>query len=108
LRSGCSLRKLVQVVLPPARLPFPGDTAEHGKSVVGRAAVRLGIDPHVPVRLSPDISPGPRLAHVVDADAVDEGPATAWWGLGCGGSRVAGLLAVLPPERVRVGVRCRP
>ncbi|MCY1365290.1 hypothetical protein D9M69_521300 [compost metagenome] len=44
-------QEAVQVVLPPARVPLPGRTAEDREPVGGRRAVGLGVGPHVPVGL---------------------------------------------------------
>jgi len=46
---GLRGQKIVQVILAAARLPLPRDTPEYGQPVVGRAAIGLGIGPHVPV-----------------------------------------------------------
>ena len=44
--------EVVQVVLPPPRLPRPGGAAEHREPVVGRRAVRLRIGPDIPVAIA--------------------------------------------------------
>ncbi len=43
--------KMVQVELPPPRLPRPGAATKHRKPVIRRRAVGLRIGPHEPVRL---------------------------------------------------------
>src|SRR3546814_2342380 len=41
--------EIVQIILPPPRVPAPGRAAEHRRPVVGRAAIRLGVGPHIPI-----------------------------------------------------------
>ncbi len=44
-------QEVMQVVLPPPGVPFPGRTAKDGEPVVGWRAVGPGVGPHVPVGL---------------------------------------------------------
>src|SRR3546814_13252591 len=46
-------QEIVQIILPPPRVPAPGRAAEHRRSVVGRAAIRLGVGPHIPIGVRP-------------------------------------------------------
>src|SRR3546814_20137309 len=41
-------REIVQIILPPPRVPAPGRAAEHRRPTVGRAAIRLGVAPQLP------------------------------------------------------------
>ena len=46
-----SRQEVVQIILPPPRVPFPCRAAENRQPVVGRRTVRLGIGPDIPVGL---------------------------------------------------------
>jgi hypothetical protein len=75
-------QEIVQVVLPAARLPGPGDAAEYRQPVVRRRAVLARIGPHVPVRLrigaalaallEPGVLAGAVAQHLVDDDLEPE------------------------------------
>ena len=71
-------QEVVHVVLLAAGIPLPGRAAEHRHPVVGRAAVRQRIGPHVPVGLrivaalaaldEPGVGVGGMRHHLVDHD----------------------------------------
>src|SRR6185437_798924 len=69
--------EMVEIVLPPARLPGPGGAAEHREPIVGRRAVGTRIAPHIPVVARPGTAgtavAEPRmLVGGVAADQVDQ------------------------------------
>src|SRR6478609_2490646 len=75
-------QEIVQVVLPAARLPSPGDATEDRQPVVRRRAVLARIGPYVPVRLrigvaltallEPGVLAGAVAQHLVDDDLEPE------------------------------------
>ncbi len=82
VQVGLLAQEIVQVVLPAARFPGPGDTAEDRQPVVGRRAVFARVGPHVPVGLGivaalpaflePRVLVGSVARHLVDDDLESE------------------------------------
>ena len=51
VQVGLRGQEVVQVILPPPAVPFPGRAAEHGNPIRGRRAIGLRIGPDIPIRL---------------------------------------------------------